>query len=325
MPQDRQTMPSAEPHTRALLDQMAQNPAPPLTVENLPALRKALNDAMVALDRPPVEGVSDEEMTVPGPNGPVPVPVTLSRPDGKGPFPIAIYFHGGGFSRGNRAGYATACRYYAKEAQAIVLNVEYRLAPEHPFPQGLEDAYAVVRWAAAEGGTIGGDPTRLVVFGDSAGGNLAAAIALRARDEDLTLRGQGLLYPAVDMRAEAHDLYPSHRRWGTGEYFLDLERMDWYAELYLPSTEDRSDPMASPILAPSHAGLPPALVLTAELDPLCDEGAAYAEILRSAGVETEYVSYAGTVHAFLSFANAIPLALEGQGQVAAWLKARLHP
>ena len=207
----------AEPHTRALLNQMAQNPPPPLSVEALPELRTALRDAMLALDRPPVEGVTDEEITVDGPNGPI--PVTLSRPEGPGPFPIAIYFHGGGFSRGERAGYAASCRYYAREAEAIVLNVEYRLAPEHRFPKGFEDSYAVVRWAAANGARLGGDPNRLAVFGDSAGGNFAAGIALKARDEGIVLAGQALLYPAVDMRAEAHENIPLPQALGHGGIF----------------------------------------------------------------------------------------------------------
>jgi acetyl esterase len=313
---------TAEPHTRALLDQMAQNPPPPLTVETLPALRQALVDAMLQLDRPAVDGTTERELSIEGPNGPV--PVTAVRPEGTEPLPIAVYFHGGGFSRGNRAGYAMSCRYYAKTANALVLNVEYRLAPEHPFPQGLQDAYAVVRWAASKGAEIGGDPTRLVVFGDSAGGNFSAAIALKAKAEDIPLRGQGLLYPGVDMRLAANDIYPSRQRWGGGEYFLDLERMNWYAEQYLPTPDEAENPLVSPILAPSHAGLAPALVLTAELDPLCDEGAAYAEKLKAAGVETEYACYEGTVHAFLSFAKAIPLALEGQSHIARWLKDRLH-
>ncbi|RMF12320.1 MAG: alpha/beta hydrolase [Alphaproteobacteria bacterium] len=312
---------AVEPHTRRLLDRLASQQAPTMDEVPIEQSRKALKALMMELDRPAVSGVTSREDTIQGPNGPV--PVTIHTPAGaSGPLPVAVYLHGGGWARGDREMYDQMCRHFARAADCVVMNVEYRLAPEHRFPQGLEDSYAAVGWAHRHAGEIGGDPDRIAVLGDSAGANFAAAIALLARDEGIAIRLQGLIYPGVDLRRS--DAYPSRRKYDDIYYFLDLQRLHWYIDHYLARPEDALDFRASPILAPSHENVAPAFVLTAELDPLYDEGAAYGDTLKKAGVAVDYRCYPGTVHGFLSFSKAIPAGLEAQDWVAARLRAALH-
>jgi acetyl esterase len=306
----------AEPFTRALLDEMAAQASAPIDQVPLTESRKALRTLMLALDRPPVPGVIAETMDIPGPAGPV--PVTVHRPENKsGPLPVAVYFHGGGWARGDREMYDLMCRYFAAKAQCLVVNVEYRLSPEHRFPAGLEDCHAVVRWLSSAGESIGGDPARIAVLGDSAGGNFAAAIAIMTRDEGITLCFQGLLYPGVDLRKT--DTYGSRRKYNNLYYFLDVKRLHWYFDHYLNTPDEALDPRASPLLAPSHEGLPPAAIITASLDPLCDEGEAYARLLEAAHNSVEYRCFPGTVHGFASFSKAIPMGLEAQEWMAGQL------
>lgn len=311
----------AEPHTRTLLDEMASSNAPTIDQVPLAESRAALRTLMLSLDRPAVEGVNSTETHIPGPAGPV--PVTLHRPAGSdGALPAAVYLHGGGWARGDRQMYDGMCRYFAHAAQCLVVNVEYRLSPEHPFPAGLEDSYAVVRWLSANGAEWGADPASLAVLGDSAGANFSAAIALMARDEGVKLAFQGLIYPGVDLRRT--DAYGSRFRYDNLYYFLDLKRLYWYFDHYLPTPADALDFRASPILADSHEGLAPAAIITAALDPLSDEGEAYARRLEAGGNEVAYKSYAGTVHGFLSFTSKVPLGLEAQDWMAERLREALH-
>lgn len=310
-----------EPHTRALLDEMAASDAPPIDQVPLAESRAALRTLMLSLDRPPVEGVESTETHIPGPAGPV--PVTLHRPaGGDGALAAAVYLHGGGWARGDRDMYDRMCRYFAKTAHCLVANVEYRLSPEHPFPAGLDDSYAVVRWLTANGADWGADPARVAVLGDSAGANFSAAIALMARDQGLKLAFQGLIYPGLDLRRT--DAYGSRFRYDNLYYFLDLKRLYWYFDHYLPTPADALDFRASPILADSHQGLAPAAIITAALDPLCDEGEAYARRLEASGNDVAYRSYAGTVHGFLSFTSKVPLGLEAQDWIADRLREALH-
>lgn len=319
MPDDLQVR--LDPATHALLDRLAEVPAKPIASIPVDEARAALKGLFLALDRPDVTDVESFEIEVPGPD--LAVPVTVHRPRNRGMLPVAVYLHGGGWSRGDREMYDRTCRHYARSADCVVLNVEYRLAPEHRFPAGLTDAYAVVRWAAAGGASAyGADGTHLAVLGDSAGGNFAAAIALMARDDGIPLVAQGLIYPGVDLRPDAS--YLSRRRYGGGGYFLDEERLSWYIAQYLGEPSRGRDWRASPIAATSHAGVAPSFVLTAGCDPLCDEGEAYAAVLRAAGVPTELRRYDGTIHGFLSFAAAIPLGLDAQDWVADRLRAALH-
>jgi len=306
----------AEPHTRALLDEMAAQPTASIDEVSLTESRRALRGLMLALDRPPVPGILSKTMDIPGPAGPV--PVTLHRPvASSGLLPIAVYFHGGGWARGDREMYDLMCRYFAAKAQCLVVNVEYRLSPEHRFPAGLEDCHAVVQWLNSKGQTIGGDPARLAVLGDSAGGNFAAAIAIMARDEGINLCFQGLIYPGVDLRKT--DIYGSRRKYNNPYYFLDVKRLHWYIDHYLNTPDEALDPRASPLLAPCHEGLAPAAIITASLDPLCDEGEAYARVLEAANNTVEYRCFSGTVHGFASFSKAVPMGLEAQEWMAGQL------
>jgi acetyl esterase len=208
-----------------------------------------------------------------------------------GPDPVGVFlfFHGGGWTIGDLDTHDGVCRQLAEESGSTVIAVDYRLAPEDPFPAGLEDSWAVFTWIDANRDTFGPN-TRIVVGGDSAGGNFAAVIALMARDAGLDLAAQLLIYPGV----KALDDSPSMTENATG-YILQANTIEWFGAHYDP---DPDDWRASPILADSHTGVAPALIITAEFDPLRDQGAAYADVLRQAGVETSHTNYEGQVHVF---------------------------
>jgi acetyl esterase len=213
-----------------------------------------------------------EDLTIPGPGGAVPVRVYAS--ERAGVRPALIYFHGGGFVFGNLDTHDAVCRALAKESGAVVISVDYRLSPEHKFPAAVEDSHAVTVWVAANAEHLGVDARRIAVGGDSAGGNLATVVAMRCRDAGgPALASQVLLYPVMDFSSFETG---SHREWGEG-YFLTRAAMDWFSGHYLASADLARHPEASPLLAPDLRGLPPALVITAEFDPLRDEGEAYAE------------------------------------------------
>jgi acetyl esterase/lipase len=234
-----------------------------------------------------------EDRSIPGPAGALPVrhyvPAGVAHPA-----PLVVYYHGGGWVVGSLASHDATCRFLAWEARVPVLAVDYRLAPEHRFPAALEDALAALRWAAAEHAVLGVDPARIAVAGDSAGGNLAAAVARLARREAAPQPAfQLLLYPVTDLSAK----HPSYRLFPEG-FFLTEGEMDWYRGHYLPDESAALDPRASPLLAPDLAGLPPALVVTAGFDVLRDEGEAYARALERAGVPVRLERHAGLIHGF---------------------------
>jgi acetyl esterase len=238
-----------------------------------------------------------EDLLLPGPAGTL--PARLYRPAGAAAgLPMLVFFHGGGFVFGSLdSHYDGLCRALCGEAGALVLSVDYRLAPEHKFPAATLDCAAAMRWAAEQAPRLGADPRRLVVAGGSAGGNLAAVTALRLREEGgPKLAGQLLIYPVIDLPAPS----PSYRDFAAG-YHLTAEDMAWFWQQYLDDPADGAHPYAAPLRAASLAGLPPAHVLTAEYDPLRDEGEAYAARLRAAGVAVEQVREAGMIHGFLAF------------------------
>jgi acetyl esterase len=242
--------------------------------------------------------------------------------------PIVVYFHGGGWAAGDLDTHDATARYYAANAGAVVVSVDYRQPPEHKFPAAVNDAFAAVEWAAAHAGDIGGDSARLAVAGDSAGGNLAAVVCQLAKQRGgPRIVFQVLLYPAVDLRGLADDPhYPSRGQFGNGDYFLSRRDMEWFRSLYLSDiARESDDPRVSPIAAADLSGLPPALIVTAGCDVLRDEGKAYADRLAAAGVPVEYRRYDGTIHAFMSFAGAIPLGLEALSFVASRLRGSLTP
>lgn len=306
-----------DPQCQFLLDQMAASDSK-MTELDPPAAR-AVGDAgltMTAAFAPPVDLASVTDTTFPGPGGEV--PIRVYRPHGDGLLPGVVFFHGGGFVIGTIDTHDTVCRLLAAEAGAVVVSVEYRLAPEHPFPAGVEDCIAATAWVAAEAASLDIDAARLVVCGDSAGGNLAAVVAQRARDHGPALAFQALMYPAVDAD-RAH--YPSVTDNAEG-YLLEAETMAWFQQHYVAdgAEVDPHDPRISPLRAPSLAGVAPAYVVTAEYDPLRDEGEAYAAALEAAGVPVEMVRYDGMIHGFWNFIGLVDRATEATVAMAAAIR-----
>jgi acetyl esterase len=286
-----------DPQIQALLDFVASKNLPPHYLLTPPEARAAMEKSR-AIFRPPepVPLPRIEELSIPGPAGALPARLYGAEARGAGAPPIVLYFHGGGWVTGSLDTHDDLCRRLAKRSGCLVVSLDYRLAPEHKFPAAVDDACAATRWIAQHGRELGGDPMRLAVAGDSAGGNLAAAVALLARDQGgPALRQQVLIYPAT-----THDFtLPSVSAYGEG-FLLTAQGMAWFWDHYLPSPADREDFRASPLRAKSLAGLPSALVLTAEYDVLRDEGELYAERLKREGVPTRLVRHAGMIHGFIT-------------------------
>ena len=241
---------------------------------------------------------SSDDVAVPGPAGDL--ACRLHRPTGVPVPPVLVYLHGGGWILGGTESHEAVARALCRRAGVAVLAVDYRLAPEHPYPAALEDSVAVTRWVSQQAGRLG--LGAVGVGGDSAGGNLAAAVALACRDEGPPLAVQLLVYPALDATASS----PSYVSNGTG-YFLEAEDMRWYWQQYAQDA-DRGDPLLSPSAAPDLTGLPPAVVVTAEYDVLRDEGDDYAARLRAAGVDVWSRCFPGLTHGFLGSGGYVPAA-----------------
>ena len=227
----------------------------------------------------------------------------IYRPDGKGPFPTVAYFHGGGFVIGDLNSHDNMCRELCRGSQVVVVSVEYRLAPEHPFPAAVEDAIAAAGWVIAHAKELGGDDV-VAVAGDSAGGNLAAVVAQQLTARGTLLAAQFLIYPAVD-HSDAR--YASLEENGRG-YFLEQETLVWFFRHYVGAWQDTTHPRLAPLQAASLAGLPPAVIITAELDPLRDEGEAYGSGLRAVGGKAEVIRCDGMIHGFFDMGRWSPAA-----------------
>ena len=254
-----------------------------------------------------------EDRAIPGP-GPE-IPVRIYTPDGRGPFPLLVWFHGGGWVIGDLETADGTARRLAAQAGCVVVSVDYRLAPEARFPAAPEDCYAAAQWVAGNAGSINADPGRIAVGGDSSGGNLAAVVSLMARDRGgPPLVFQLLVYPVTSRDLDTG----SYRQNGDG-YVLGRDAMKWYWDLYLADDADASNPYAAPLLAKDLSGLPPALVITAEFDPLRDEGEAYAQRLQAAGVTATGSRYGGMMHGFFG----MPAFLDKGGQAVAEASAAL--
>jgi acetyl esterase len=241
----------------------------------------------------PGDTVADQsDRVIPGPAGDL--PIRVYTPEGEGPFPCLAYFHGGGWVFGDIEMTNAACRTLSARTGCVVVSVEYRLAPEHKYPAPLDDCFAATKWIAEYGAEIGVDGSRLAVGGDSAGGNLAAAVSLRAREENgPALAMQLLVYPVID------NSYDTGSYEANGEdYLLTTDMMRWFWDHYLSSDSDGDDPLASPLRAKDLTNLPPATVFTAEFDPLRDEGEAYAGRLTDAGVAVNQTRFDGQIHGF---------------------------
>jgi len=268
------------------------------------------------LDPDPVARVSDH--AIPGPAGALAARAYLDAPDDE-PRPVVLWLHGGGHTIGSIDSYDAVCRRLARLSGCLVVSLDYRLAPEHRFPAALEDAWAALEWLAANARGLGGDPGRIAVAGDSAGGNLAAVCALLARDRGLdALRAQLLVYPAVAARAS----YPSHEQFADG-YLLTAEAIRWFQGNYLGDDGDRDDWRFAPLAAPDHSALAPALVIVAGHDPLRDEGIAYVERLQAAGTRAALINHEGMIHAFWSLGGALREAARSMERAASFLRDEL--
>ncbi len=259
-----------------------------------------------------VGAVADHRLPVDGGE----ITVRAYSPGGTGPHPALVFYHGGGWVIGDLSTHDGVCRALANAAGCVVASVDYRLAPEWKYPVAAEDAYAAVRWVVANATRLGVDPRRVAVGGDSAGGNLATVAALMARDRG----GPALVYQALIDPVTSHDFdTPSYRENGTG-YVLTREAMRWFWRQYLGSEAQGKEPHASPLLAPNLAGLPAALVITAEYDPLRDEGEAYAARLRDAGVPVTLTRYGGVFHGFFRMTRFLDKARAALEEVAGSLR-----
>ncbi len=299
---------------RALLDQMAAAGAPPF--ESLtPEQAREMIMQMRELAGPPEPVARVEDRVAATAAGPI--PVRIYTPEAAGPLPMLVYFHGGGWVIGNLETVDAPCRALANRAGCLIVSVDYRLAPEHKFPAAAEDCYAATRWAAEHAAELGGDPARIAVGGDSAGGNLAAVVALMARERGgPRLAYQLLIYPVTNYDFST----PSYQENAEG-YLLTKNAMVWFWDHYLRQPSDGEHPYASPLRAADLRGLPPAFVITAEYDPLRDEGEAYADRLRQAGVPTELRRYDGMIHGFFQMAGVLDQGKQVIADAAAALRA----
>ena len=307
-----------DPATDVLLAQMRAGGGKPLYESTVDEVRAMVTASSEMLAGTPVEVGSIVDRTIQA--GGLAIPVRIYTPSGehRRALPVVLYFHGGGFAAGSLDTHAPTARYLCQNANAIVVAVGYRKSPEHRFPAAVDDAIAATEWVAANAREIGGDGTRIAVAGDSAGGNLAAVVCHLAKARGgPRIAYQALFYPVVDMTLSSS---PSRVQYGGGDFFLSNRDMDWFRDLYLTDPSEASDPRASPLLAKDVSGLPPALIIAAGCDVLRDEGCAYAERLRAAGVPVEYRCFEGTIHAFMSFCGAIPMGREALSLAATRLR-----
>ena len=295
-----------DPQARALLDLMEKNGIPQVWQQTPTEARQSYRERRFFSQEEPASDVQAMSLSAPGPLGPIPLRAfrpSLAPKDAA--LAVLVYFHGGGWVIGDLDTHDVLCRQLAREAQVVVVSVDYRMGPEYEFPAAVEDCWAATCWIAEHGSSLGMDSSRLAVGGDSAGGNLAAVISLMAREQapHPKLAFQLLIYPATEMDAGTESM----RANGEG-YLLTSRSMQWFVKQYFGDRANSADIKtwrASPLLAASHAGLPPALVLTAGFDPLRDEGRMYADKLSAAGTPAQYVCFERQIHGFVTMSRVI--------------------
>ena len=284
----------------------------------LPELRQQLRVMVSLMDEPAPALPRIEDIRIPGPAGEIPARLYSTTVE-KRPQPTVAYFHGGGWVQGDLETHHGLCARLARHAGALVVAVDYRLAPEHKFPAAVDDCLAAYRWLRAKGRDLGADTTKVAVAGDSAGGNLSAVVSQLAASSGVPVPTcQVLIYPAVDFSLDTE----SHRELADG-HVIPRDRILWYMEQYLKGEADKADLRASPLRAPSLKGQPPAMIVTAGFDPLRDEGRAYGDRLREAGVDVVHREYTGQIHAFVSLTKAIPQGMACTLEIAEFLRRRL--
>jgi acetyl esterase len=300
-----------DPQIQALLDKGTGVPAThTLPVEEA----RRLYNGRAAIMKPGPDMADVTERSIAGPGGPLTLRIYTPKGDGR-PLPLMVFFHGSGFVLCTLDTHDGMCRYLAEGIGCVVVSVDYRLAPEHKFPAGLDDCLAATRWAAEHAGELNADASRIMVAGDSAGGNMAAVTALRARDEGgPALCGQMLLYPVTDYHTPGT---PSYVENGEG-YGLTRKTMEWFWDHYLNDAAEAANPLASPLRAMDLSGLPPTFALSAEFDPLRDEAELYGEKLRAAGVAVEITRRAGMNHGFMFWCGMVDGANAAMAHACAW-------
>lgn len=312
-------IPQIDEDAARVLENMKKANRPPfeqLTPAEGRAQMRAMREAM---KQPSPEMAEVRDIVAEGPHGPIPARLYRSRQAGAGPAPALVFFHGGGWVVGDLETHDNQARFFADAMSGVVVSVDYRLAPEHKFPAAADDSYAATVWVAKNAASLNVDAGRLAVGGDSAGGNLAAVVALTAAQSGAPkIRAQVLIYPTVDLRMN----YDSYKRVGSG-FTLTAGSMEWFRDHYLNNRSEIEDWRASPLLATGLAATPPAYVVTAGLDPLCDEGEAYADALKKAGVETSFRCCSGQMHGFVGAKGIIRQADMVIEEIGAFLKARL--
>ena len=314
-------MPALNPHTEALINLFKSMNRPELCDLPVEMARTVYRDGRLFTQPEPPEVGETRDFSIPGPGGSLAMrsyrPID-AKPDGL--LPTLVFYHGGGWTIGDLDTHDVLCRQLCNQSGCSVFAVDYRMGPEHKFPAAVDDCWAATRWVAEQASSLKIDPSRIAVGGDSAGGNLAAVMALMARDAGFTaVKLQLLIYPVTELA----ERLPSRRANGVG-YLLTSRNMNWFVNHYVRHPDDHLDWRASPLLARSVSGVAPALVLTAGFDPLVDEGKAYAERLIREGVKTEYTCYDGQVHGFITMSKVIPQASEAVSQCAQALKTALQ-
>ena len=299
---------------RSVLERMARAGHPPLHTRSPEDARRAYQAGADVLEVPKAALARVEDLHIPARDGHA-LPARLYAPSTDAGLPVLMYLHGGGFTIGNLATHDILCRELARLAGCMVVSLDYRLAPEHRFPTAHDDAWDALQWLARQGQTLGADPERLAVGGDSAGGTLAAASAILARDAGLPLALQLLIYPGCT----PHQDTPSHATFARG-LVLEEPAISWFFGNYVQSRAEREDWRFAPLLAPDVEGVAPAWVGLAECDPLVDEGIEYADKLRLAGVPVDLDIYRGVTHEFIKMGRAIPEARKAHADAARALR-----
>jgi acetyl esterase len=312
-------MPNLHPQIQKVLETMATLNLRPIE-DMIPGEARAQMEAIAASRKAePLPVARVENRTIPGPAGAIPVRIYWppGERQGEKARPTIVYYHGGGHVIGSLDSHDLVARNLCGGAEAMVVSVDYRMGPEHRFPAAVEDSWAALEWTYANAASLGADPARLGVHGDSAGANLAAVVAIMARDTGAPkLRLQSLVYPVTDYRMNTE----SYKKYAAGCGILTAGAMRWFRDRYLRSAAEAEDWRASPLLAPDLAGVAPAIVIAAECDVLHDEGVAYAERLTAAGVPVDYRRYTGMIHAFFGMVPAVDDALNAQCAVWAAFK-----
>ncbi len=300
--------------TDALLQNIAAQGGPALHEMPVDTCRSVFLQLVQSLQGEVIPIHDSSDRTIPGPDGDIPVRVYTPRDAGGEKLPVLVVYHGGGWVIGDLETHDNQCRYLSNEADMIVVAVDYRLAPEHKFPAGVNDCIGATEWVVTNAETLGGDSARVAVTGDSAGGNMAAVVAQQLKEK---IRFQLLVYPATDF---SETIYASRKEFGGGEYFLSMEDMAWFGGLLVNEPSDLLGETISVMATHDLSGLAPALTITAGYDPLRDEGKAYADRLREAGVSSEYKCFDGTIHGFTLFPGALDAGKDGLALMVSSLK-----